>query len=66
VKNALIVISGIWFFSSIALFRGISLGQDIDKKYLVITIILTVIFGIWLHMLNKNDKASSTNINSDN
>jgi len=63
-KNALIVVGGICFFGSIALFRGISLGQDIDKKYLVITIVLTIIFGIWLHMLNKKDKASPTN--SDN
>ncbi len=52
-KNIVIVLGGVCFFVSIALFRGISLGQNIDKMYLVVSVILSLCFGMWVYVLNK-------------
>jgi len=55
-KNVIILIFAINLFSFLALFRGVSLGQDINKLYLVLTFSLSVIFGFWLFVLGKKSK----------
>ena len=54
--NIVTILFGVNFFVCIGLFRGKSLGQDISNFYIVITLILSVAFGLWLFFIRKNLK----------
>jgi len=47
---------GLFLFLSIALFRGMSLGQSTNPIYLIISSILAILFGVWLFLLNRKQK----------
>ncbi len=62
-KNILIILGGTCLFGSIAIFRAISMGQDINKSYLVISLALSLFFGVWFYLKYKKKGKSSVQSN---
>lgn len=60
-KNILIVLFGASLFGLVALFRGISLGQEIETFYLVVLLVLSFIFGVWLFFINRSQEKEVDN-----
>lgn len=56
-KIILIVLFGLNFFLSVAFFRGTALGREIDPLYAIITVIGSIIFGVWLYLIRKKEKS---------
>lgn len=54
-KNIIIIIFGVNFFVCIALLRAMSLHQEVNTMYLIITFIFSVVFGVWLFIIKNKD-----------
>ena len=53
-KNIITIIFGISFFVCIALLRSMSLHQEINIFYLSVSLILSVVCGVWLFIIRRN------------